>query len=101
MTPPEVVPAQVDREAAADYGRYRLFSGLSADGIECGRADGNDLVQAFARHRLATIEDCAKVCDGNRTDDDSMWDRASAECASLIRQLSAPPPPPVDVGEGG
>lgn len=48
-----VAVTQADREAAASYGRYRIYSGLGADGIAAGRADRDDLVQAFARHRLA------------------------------------------------
>ncbi len=46
---------QADREAAADYGAFRLFSGLASEGIREGRADNNDLVQAFARHRTQVL----------------------------------------------
>lgn len=49
----DVTVIQADRDAAADYGLHRLYSGLGAEGIREGRADLDDLVQAFARHRIA------------------------------------------------
>lgn len=46
---------QCDRDAAAEFGVHRNFSPLVAEGIVAGHHDYNDLVQAFARHRLSTI----------------------------------------------
>lgn len=60
----------------------KLVAQFQDDDFDCER-----ISHEVAAHRLAAIEQCAKVCDDNRTDDDSMWDRASAECASLIRNL--------------
>lgn len=61
---------QADREAAANLtvpnGRW---PGFSAD-FRSGRADRNQLTQAFARHRIearaAAIEECAKVAEDHR-----------------------------------
>jgi len=49
------------------------------------------LLDAFATYRAeieaATIERCVGVADSNRTDDDSMWDRAADTIATAIRNL--------------
>lgn len=44
---------QADRDHAIRYGKYRLFSGGTADRIAAGEYDDNDLVQAFASYRAA------------------------------------------------
>jgi hypothetical protein len=84
-----------DREAAAE----RLsVAGLgltlldpknhTAARIRAGDYDGHAWVQAFARHRLQERERAAMVVDENRTDDDSMWDRAAVTIAAAIRGQS-------------
>lgn len=54
-------------------------------------AGRDELVQTFARFEAeieaATIERCVGVADSNRTDDDSMWDRAADTIATAIRNL--------------
>ncbi len=84
---------QTDRDAAAAWMR-----GLE-DFQEIGAGSYGDLVQAFARHRLAAIEECA-IAARNRmvaqewppTDGDQQID----EVLEAIRSLA---PPPAVVGE--
>lgn len=60
------------------------------------------LSKKFAKHRLAAIEEAAKVADEQYAD--SGWHPAARNAgigiAEAIRSLSAPPPPPVAVEEG-
>jgi len=42
-----------------------------------------------AEIEAATIERCVGVADSNRTDDDSMWDRAADTIATALRNLKA------------
>lgn len=54
-------------------------------------------VETLNAHRLAAIEEAAKVCEGWFN---ARWDRTGFAQATAIRNL-APPPPPAVVGEGG
>jgi hypothetical protein len=45
--------------------------------------------EEYGRGRAAGLEEAAKVADGNRTDDESMWDRAAETIARMIRALAA------------
>lgn len=54
-TPVPVI--QADRDAAAEYAMTALrWNRDVVDAIENGSADGDRLVQAFARHRASAIE---------------------------------------------
>jgi hypothetical protein len=65
----KVVITQEDREAAAGW-----VEAVRGDSLKLGhnvryrngKGDGSQLVQAFARHRIAAIEECAKVCEGQQ-----------------------------------
>lgn len=86
---------QEDREAAAEL-FCKWFGTVShasvPTNIRAGIEDDHDFVQAFAQHHLvvrnAALKEAAKVVDSNRTDDDSMWDRAAKTIARMIRTLS-------------
>lgn len=80
-----ITPTQADRDAAAYYGRYRLFSGLSADSIVEGRADLNDLVQAFALHAQRAREQALAAKDAEIA-------RLRAIIASQIQWTPGEPP---------
>lgn len=80
---------QCDREAAADW--------LAADDdapdmlhfasvIRAGGDDGHSLVQAFARHRLAERERCAKVAEESTGDDIRLGeiDRSARIAAAIL-----------------
>lgn len=61
---------QADRAAAAEVVFNAMRGGLnwfSAEGardrILAGKCDADHTVQAFARHRIATLEEAAQVCD--------------------------------------
>lgn len=88
----DAIVTQRAREAAASM--------LSAEGmkspamfsnIRAGFVDDLRIVQAFHRFEAeieaATIERCVGVADSNRTDDDSMWDRAADTIATALRNL--------------
>lgn len=99
MTGVEVT--QADREAAAKVlpADWRSEAPL----VVAGRYDSMAIVQAFAAHRLAAIEQCAKVCDGHAR---NAFDIAASEgqnipcasgrnqgarfCATAIRALKEP-----------
>jgi hypothetical protein len=89
---------QEDRDAAAGYlieGTWYEDSNLYPDSVREGHDDGFEIVQAFARHRLAThnsaIEETARVArmwqarwlvDYERHSDE-FW-KGGAECAQQI-----------------
>jgi len=92
MTEAEIT--QADREAAAEYYEFRhavLGKSVWYGDMREGNEDCCHLVQAFARHRLQAradaLAEAAGVAEGNRTDDDSMWDRAADTIATAIRAL--------------
>ena len=55
---------QADREAAAELIGANL-STLTADFVRSGGADGFGVVEVFARHRVAVLEEAAQVCERN------------------------------------
>lgn len=51
-----------DREAAVTYARNFLrWNGYLRDSVRLGQKDSHPLVQAFARHRIAAEQACAKA----------------------------------------
>jgi len=54
---------------------------LLADGF----ARYGEMVRQAARERA--LDEAAEVAEGNRTDDDSMWDRAAETITRMIRKL--------------
>lgn len=77
MTNQTVVVEQVDRDAAAalTVAVGHVGSAFTAHITE-GLEDDTSLVQAFARHRLAERERCAKVADAS-----------AAKCVPLMNGL--------------
>jgi len=71
---------QSDRELA--YGM--IFSAQTASEVLNGNRDDHAFVQAFARHRLAERERCAKVAEG------SLWLDTRHAIASAIRSGKEP-----------
>lgn len=63
----ELVVIQVDRDTAADVVRAMGFSPDLASDVRDGHKDYTPIVQAFARHRIASeravLEQAAKVAD--------------------------------------
>lgn len=60
------------------------------------------VVQAFARHRLATIEECAKAIAGlptGRTEDIMEGQEQAYRVVEALAAGGTPPPPPAVVGE--
>lgn len=55
---------QVDRDAAIVYARGELqWSGYRRNAVQQGQNDDHPLVQAFAAHRIAALEEAARVRD--------------------------------------
>lgn len=79
-----ITPTEADREAALAIWH------LCDDGPYCSLPEW--LVQAFARHRLAAIEECAKVAETTYTE--SGWHPAAKNAglgiAEAIRKLGSP-----------
>lgn len=87
------IVSQRDREIAADIWRDYVAKVGEIIAERCMREGGLDdgLPSIVATYRAeieaATIERCVGVADSNRTDDDSMWDRAADTIATAIRNL--------------
>lgn len=52
---------QADRDAAAKYVLIWAGESTQVDYLTQGRSDNSPLVQAFAAHRLETIEECERA----------------------------------------
>ena len=101
----EVVVTQADRDAALEayYSCYGSTPNeLWMNALIAGKHDDDPQVQLLARHRLATIEECAKVAaEWSSHLHSERWSPeahdASEFIATAIRSLA---PPPAVVGEG-
>ena len=104
MSDKEILPVvQGNLEAAADYVKIAFGNRYRASVLNEGRWP--DLVQAFARHRERTIEECARVAElaGTgceiTTRDENGWPtttegaakHTSVYIATAIRSLASPP----------
>lgn len=60
-----MTPNQADREAAADWCEAQPFPSKQAEApaIRAGEYDHHSLVQAFAAHRRAALEEAARVAE--------------------------------------
>ena len=55
--------------------------------IRRGEWDDDELIEAFAAHRLRTIEECAKIADRHDTGDCTREDMEARRIAEDIRKL--------------
>lgn len=92
----EAEVTQADREAAVNWFAAQHAYGVSfMEDVRTGGQDGNDLVRAFARHRLAERERCAKVAETYITGGRDEWDRGSDHAAKGIARNLRPTPSPI------
>lgn len=96
---PSPVVTQADREDAAAgilarliqiHGGEQPWMDASTQSMRLGEQDDHPEVQAFARHRLAEQERCARVADEHviTADDDvqAAYARAAIDIAEVIRR---------------
>lgn len=81
-----------DREAAAAYFREKAGPTLEANCMEKGRVDFWPLVQAFARHRLAALDEAAaaafeRLYPSNLEHDWTEFARDRADAAKHARDV--------------
>ena len=79
-----------DIDAVTDPEVCALADAIVLGNQGCGNA--SVLIDRFATKvrqaaRERALDEAAEVAEGNRTDDDSMWDRAAETITRMIRKL--------------
>lgn len=83
LTPEQPTITQADRDAAANEILCRGLPRTLANLVREGGKDGHHTVQAFARHRIATEQDCARQRD--------LWTATAYSCGydAAVEQIVA------------
>lgn len=103
MTHTQAQAVEADREAAANYADVLAQSGLAkfaVAAIRAGRSDDSDIVQAFARHRIAAAEAMKEAAAKVARDYDSDGFDTGQDAAEMIELGISQLPTPSTMGGG-